>query len=290
MKILVFIMIMALPSFSFGMCLASPEPNVWPKSGKIPLNPVFIIRQWKYSEWVTLPNEYFSSFILKYPIYLVSKNGDTTELNIRSIYNDNEQCLFIPTKKLEKNQTYILHTPYKTLDDELNYFKSTYSTTNFKDTVIPKWITQPFLTETVYKQFGCGDDKLAKFSSTIDDQSNCIVFVRIFEQTTQRTFTYYLSQDEGNFEVGKYMCGGDYHFNDDSNYQLEFGLMDASGNFSGQITETYYLNGDFTSKTYSVFNQNKVKSDDYHIRNMKIISFILGGLFFIVLVLGLVKR
>ncbi len=284
-RLIILVGIVLFPLFSFGMCMESPEPTIWPESGKIPQNPVFIIRGGNF-EWGISSNLYISSNVLKYETYLVSQNGDTISLRIKRNYNNYEQVFFQPFTELEKNHTYTLHTPYMDFG-ELHYFKSTYTTTDFKDTVAPKWQEQPFLTETVYEQLGCGDDKFAIFSSKINDQSKCIVFVRIFEEKSQRTFSYYLPHDKGSFDVGKYMCGCAYYFND-SDYRIEFGLMDAAGNVSEKITDTCYLNGNFSSKTYTL--QNKVKSDEYYIENMKIIAFMFGGIFLVVLLLGLRKR
>lgn len=107
MKILSLIAIVATSFYSFGDCITVPTANVWPKSGNIPQNPVFIVNQWNYFEWMTLPHKYSSSFTLKHAIYLVSEHEDTVQLSYRGLSNDNNQSLFVPQKQLEKNQKYI---------------------------------------------------------------------------------------------------------------------------------------------------------------------------------------
>ena len=82
---------------------------------------------------------------------------------------------------------------------------------------------------------GCGPSIHVVFDCDVTDSSEYLVKATVKNLKTGKETSYYLEPDEGTVNIGHGMCSGAFIFDDGDNYEVEFSLMDASGNLTAWI-------------------------------------------------------
>jgi lipoprotein-anchoring transpeptidase ErfK/SrfK len=221
---------------SFAKC-AGAYLSVWPAPGKINQNPIFVLDGYAASMDVIY------NLNKKYAVYL--KSGNTKiKLEIRETLTGQyriAQAILVPTENLQIGKEYEL------IIDDLpeNEGVRMYDYTNNKKLAIkwkvvagidkeaPQWTVQPKYTGKSKMAFGCGPGIDVSFSYAANDSlSNHLIKATVKDVATGKTATYYIPASQNKITVGHGMCSGAFDLIDDKAYEVEFSLMDASGNTS----------------------------------------------------------
>lgn len=60
---------------------------------------------------------------------------------------------------------------------------------------------------------------------------------KYFNKKSKKYSDYYILSEPQKISLGHDMCGGEFSFDEDTDYEVQFGLMDASGNENLKLTE-----------------------------------------------------
>ena len=218
---------------TFAKCKSS-NIKVFPKTGEISLNSIFIVEGYGTSQNV------IQGLNSKYRIYLKSDNS-VISLQIIKSYKGQygiTQAILKPIGKLVENKTYTLYIDsldqYEKEDFYRNDFKWTVN--NNIDNDIPLWTLKPQYKSKQKIEYGCGPATFVDFCVCINDISPVLVFTRLKELKTGKISEYFVTPDSTSLRIGHEMCYGEFDFLDGEKYEVSFSLMDASGNKNDTLT------------------------------------------------------
>ncbi len=86
---------------------------------------------------------------------------------------------------------------------------------------------------------GCGPAEIVHFCGEAKDDSPKLFLAKVLNTKTNKTTEYY----ETGLSIGHGMCGGAFLFENDVTYQVQFGIMDASGNVTEKLTDPISFTG-----------------------------------------------
>lgn len=184
-----------------------------------------------------------SDLNIKYPVYLQSGN-DSVRLKVHQIFKGEfqvTQVIFKPATLLTSNKQYTLmidNLPANQRKPQ-RYNERTQSIESLSFTVLPFCDTlQPVLKNAItevkktMQVFGCGPAKGVYFSVSAQDSSEIFVRATVTNKYTGKTTTYILPIEDGQVKLGHSMCSGAFLFEKGNSYEVEFTLLDQSGNYS----------------------------------------------------------
>lgn len=150
-----------------------------------------------------------------------------------------KQAVLQPKELLKEGLVYTLSIPNSTYSDQLTRYQGkekshiSWTVSQSVDHKTPQWISTPELDFLALDWFGCGPSVFAIFDLEIEEESEFMVRTELLNLTSESTSTFSLRLSRrGQLEVGHGMCGGPFSFTEDTDYQIRFALVDASGNSS----------------------------------------------------------
>lgn len=210
--------------------------NFFPSKNNANSNSVFIIEGYANAQII------INELNKKHKVYLKS-DADIVNLSVSDIYVGEfelTQALLKPERNLTVGKKYelIIEGFEK---DEYNKPKRYNTTTRLYENVswtivanidieAPKWISKPTHTKDVFQMFGCGPEMYSVFNFKAYDNSELLVKATVKNIKTGKESIYYLKPDSNLISIGHGMCSGEFTFDDSEFYEVEFSLMDASGN------------------------------------------------------------
>ena len=207
---------------------------VWPETNTINACQVFVI------EGYFMDQQIIRDLNKKHPVYL--RSGDQViKLKLLELCEGEfrlTQAVLIPERELTIGGTYQLivdSLPDGTRIGRWNTMNHQYTPLNWtvgseRDTIAPEWINTPVLLNKEIQHYGCGPAKYVNFSCLIKDNSFCFIKTTIRDFTTGVITSYYLKPDSTILKLGHGMCSGAFKRDINSNQEVEFEIIDASGN------------------------------------------------------------
>lgn len=210
--------------------------DVFPTTTEINKNSIFLIEGFATSQKI------ITSLNKEYKIYL--QNGDQ-KINLKvteTLVGDFQltQAILKPEFPLEIGKEYILKIDnlpkYETIDRFYNYNITskpiTYKVTSNVDTEKPIFTKKPFELKKSYIPYGCGPEVNVYFSLLTNDSSLLLVKTKFKNLVTNKVTTFYLLVRDNKLAVGYGMCSGAFKYDKNLVYEVEFDLMDSSGNIT----------------------------------------------------------
>ena len=215
-----------------AMCTSSGI-KVWPEQQYISTNSIFVIQGYAQSQ------ELIRALNKKNKIYLKC-NSEIIILKVLKIVEGQyslTQAILKPEKKLVYGKTYELKIDNLGMfdKDDLQITKWTVNSEN--DTQKPEWNCKPSYLGLSYTSYGCGPAKSVDFCGKYKDNSPTLVYARVLDKNKKTTSDYFLTSESQLISLGHGMCSGAFSFDENTNYEVQFGLMDASGNENLELTE-----------------------------------------------------
>jgi hypothetical protein len=220
----------------------------WPKNTSINKNSIFVISGYAQSQTI------INGLGKNHKVFV--KSGKLKiQLFVQKIYVGTfglTQAILKPIKELKEGLTYELIIENlgekagqvsKYNSDSGKNEKIKWKVSSKKDTSPPIWINKPIFRKNTYQGFGCGPAVYSKFTFSASDNSEFLVKTTLKNKTTGKETTYYIDYNIDQIEVGHGMCSGAFSLEDGIKYEIEFSLMDSSGNvtnWSGNRLEFVY--------------------------------------------------
>ncbi len=221
---------------SFAKCAAS-SLSVWPAPGTIKQNPIFVLDGYAASMDVIV------GLNKKYAVYLKSGNA-RIKLEVKETLLGQyriAQAILVPIENLRAGKEYELCIDSLPANEGVRMYDSqTYKPIKIKWKVIegidkeaPQWTAQPKYLDKAKHAFGCGPGIDVNFSYAANDSlANYIIKATVKDVATGEKAIYYINAAKDKITIGHGMCSGAFDFVDNKAYEVEFSLMDASGNIS----------------------------------------------------------
>jgi len=178
----------------------------------------------------------------KYPIYLKSKN-EKIRLLVKEIYVGDfnlTQVVVIAEKELTSGDIYEMvienladyqQNEYKRYDSAIRSFVAPiWKTESRQDNLKPTWISKPREQNKIFESYGCGPEMFVSFSLSILEAPERIVRAKMKDIESGKTTTFYVEIENSTISIGHGMCSGGFKFGKSSLYEIEFDLVDSSGN------------------------------------------------------------
>lgn len=214
---------------------------VWPKSDSINANGVVII------DGYATDREHVKNITHKYPAFLQSNSHKVPLL----LMDFNEGGVLINQVVLKPSELLIAGDAYQLVIDGLDASDFVYPS-NGKgkkkqwfarpviDSVPPVFAKYPIEKYKSLVSYGCDPAIFVNFKCEVIEASACWVKTKVTSKTTGQHTAYYLYIRDGEISVGHGMCSGAFDLDFGAGYEVEFQLMDASGNlgapFGDKIT------------------------------------------------------
>jgi len=217
--------------------------TIWPApGGTINQNPIFVLDGYEEASINIIYN-----LNKKYAVYL--KSGNTKiKLQVKETLTGQyriAQAILVPTENLQAGKEYELvidslpeHQGIR-MYDYINkkMFAIKWTAVAGIDKQAPQWSAQPKYLDKQKHAFGCGPGIDINFSyATNDSLSNHLIKATVKDLSTGQKATYYIPAAPNKITVGHGMCAGAFDFMEKQGYEVEFSLMDASGNLSQSPT------------------------------------------------------
>ncbi|MNU69027.1 hypothetical protein D3C71_584040 [compost metagenome] len=227
-------------SKSFADC-AGTGLYVFPSQKEIRTNNLFLLEGYAQSQHI------IAGLNKEFPIYLKSGTEiiklEVTEVNTGQFYIT--QALLKPEKSLTLGKEYMLvidHLP------EHEYFGNYNQKTQKYDPIsylvnLPDDVTSPKLTDLPTEKskslahFGCGPSIHVEFGFNVSDDSPVFVRTTVKSKENGTTTTYLLVHSGQGVSIGHGMCSGAFGFGHEDEYEVQFELLDNSGNAANSKSE-----------------------------------------------------
>lgn len=216
---------------------ASSGLYFWPSGQTINENSIFVIDGYATSQ------EVIAGLGTTYKVYLKS-SGQVVNLKVQETLVGQfslTQAILRPETKLTAGATYELiieklpkYQEVYRYNSSTNYKKEKvkWTVVNEQDTIAPSWTMTPKFKGGSYQMYGCGPAVNAFFSYSATDNSEILIKTVVKNLSNGVETTYYLEPDSNSIAVGHGMCSGAFTFDNSDDFEVEFSLMDASGNIT----------------------------------------------------------
>jgi hypothetical protein len=251
MKKTVFLFIFIINFISVKADCSSSGISVWPKQQNIASNSIFVIQGYAQSQ------ELIRQLNKKNKIYLKC-NSEIILLKVLKILEGQyslTQAVLQPEKKLINGKTYELKIDNLGMFDKDDLEITKWTVTSENDNKKPEWNCKPTYLGFSYERYGCGPAKSVNFCGTYKDNSPTLIYAKVLDKKTKISSDYFITSEDQKISLGHGMCSGAFAFDDDTNYEVQFGLMDASGNENLKLTEPFV----FSSPTEKNESEKEIK-------------------------------
>lgn len=241
MKRLILLLIILTINFSVKAKCSSSGIYVWPTQQNITTNSIIVIEGYAQSQ------ELIRQLNKKNKIYLTC-NSERLLINVLRILEGQHnltQAILKPEKELQIGKTYELHIDNLGTFDIDEYKVVKWTVNSEQDIEKPIWSCEPTYINQNFTAFGCGPEMYVNFCGAFKDKSPTLIYAKVFDKKNKTSSDYFLSSDNQKISIGHGMCSGEFSFNREINYEVQFGLMDASGNENLTLTKPII----FTSPT-----------------------------------------
>lgn len=215
--------------------------NIWPQQQFISTNSIFVIEGFSHSQ------NLIRELNKKNKIYLTC-GTELIGIQIVKILKGQfslTQAILKPEQELSIGKTYELHIDSLDRFDKNEFKTFKWTVNNSADKETPSWRNEPSYKGKNYTAFGCGPEKYVNFCGNYSDNSPTLIYAKVFDKTKNTSSDYFLTSNNDNLALGHGMCSGEFSFDKETKYEVQFGLMDASGNENFNMTEPI----SFTSPT-----------------------------------------
>ncbi|MDI1233438.1 MAG: hypothetical protein PSX81_04085 [bacterium] len=210
--------------------------SAFPIGNTIKTNSIFVIDGYGESQ------EVIKNINKKYAVCLKS-NTSQIKLIVKEIRVGQfslTQAVLFPESPLIVGQTYTLTIDSLPEYEYLNRWNEkekqnelvTYTVIAGIDTIKPIFKVRPKELKKTFIQYGCGPEINVKFSCPVLDSSEYLIKATVKNLLTHKQSTYYVQADKKSIEIGHGMCSGAFDFGKGTAFEIEFSIMDASGNYS----------------------------------------------------------
>lgn len=216
-------------------CAASYFTMIY--SNKVYANSLFILEAYGESQDILYELTY------KYPI-TIEGGGKVFEVKILDICVSQfnlSQAVVKPIQSLDTGVNYslIIHYSSPKLEQsvKLNNSPKFFESENFKVSSLinyekPTFLAKPELISKSIKYYGCGPEYFLKYKLKYSNISDVIIKTTVKNLKTNIESTYYILPTKDEIKIGHNMCSGAFVFEDDIKYQVQFQIMDFTGNLS----------------------------------------------------------
>jgi hypothetical protein len=178
----------------------------------------------------------------KYPVYLV--NGKhKIRLIVKEILIGQfrlTQAVLVPESNLTVGLEYTLVIDKLPKDESLDRWNNeleksepiVYKVVDGIDTIKPTFKTTPKEIKKSLIYYGCGPAVYVDFDCIVIDSSEYLIKATVKNIKTGNETSYYVEPDKGTLKIGHGMCSGAFDFEEGDNYEIEFSIIDASGNLT----------------------------------------------------------
>jgi hypothetical protein len=224
----------------FAKCGGS-NLSVFPEKREIKKTSLFLLEGYAGSQLT------IESLNTKFPIYL--KSGDE-KISLMVIETNKglfqlTQALLKPEKPLTPGKEYQLIIDSLPKHEHLDRYNERtdeyepiiYLALDEEDTAMPEWNTVVKEKGKSMQQYGCGPAVHVTFHFNASDESELWVKTILKSVETGRETTYILISDKKDVSIGHEMCSGAFTFREGKDYQVQFSLLDSSGNVSDKVSD-----------------------------------------------------
>jgi len=232
---LIILFALFLTSSAFADC-EDTGIRVFPEGETLGQNSIIVLEGYAESQKIIL------GLNKKYPVYF--KSGEkkvnlmVKEICIGQYYLT--QALLTPETKLESGLEYTLcidslpnqeaFTRYNYKSNKLEFIK--YKVVDRSDTDNPILLSKPKVLKKILEFYGCGDVDFVVFDFHVKDSSDLIIKTIVKNLASGKESAYYLEPRNNQIYVGHDMCSGAFVFDNSSKYEVEFSILDTSGNLT----------------------------------------------------------
>lgn len=234
-------------SLSFYYCISAHSKCIsdglrfWPNEYVLAENSIFVVKG------ILRSAKIIDGLGKDYKIYLQAKNSKV-ELKVVHLYQGYacKQAVLKPSSDLIPQTEYELLIDNLGEDEDLvqrahhktgRKSKVCYFIAAGKDLIPPKWLVKSKYLYGISREMGCGPMSEVYFSYAATDASPFLVKTTLTNKTTGVATTFLINPEKVRLTVGHGMCSGSFSFNYGGLYEIEFSLIDASGNETKHATE-----------------------------------------------------
>lgn len=210
--------------------------SAFPSGKMISQNSIIVIEGYAASQ------EIVQELNKKYPVYLVSEKHKI-KLTVKEILIGQfslTQAVLIPETTLTIGLNYTLLIEELPEGESLDRWNSelekrepvVYTVGLELDNKKPIFETCPKEIKKSLIHLGCGPSIHVVFDCNVIDSSEYLVKATVKNLKTGKENSYYLEPNQGTLKIGHGMCSGAFIFDEGDDYEIEFSIMDASGNFT----------------------------------------------------------
>lgn len=233
MKKLILLLIILTFNFSAKAECSFSGINVWPTQQNIAPNSIFVIEGYAQSQ------ELIMQLNKKNKIYLTG-NSERVAIKVLRILKGQfglTQAILKPERELQTGKTYELQIDGLGEFEKQDYTVAKWTVSLKKDIAKPVWDCFPTYNNRSFTAFGCGPEMHVNFCGILKDNSPTLIYAKVFNRKNKTHSDYFLTSEGQNISIGHDMCSGAFAFDEDTDYEVQFGLMDASGNENMELTE-----------------------------------------------------
>lgn len=178
----------------------------------------------------------------KFPVYLV--NGKhKIKLTVKEILVGQfrlTQAVLVPETNLTVGLEYTLVIDKLPKDESLDRWNSVlkksepvvYTVVQGLDNTKPAYSATPKERNKSLIYYGCGPSIHVVFDCNVIDSSEYLIKATVKSLKSGKETSYYVEPDKGILNIGHGMCSGAFNFDEGDDYEIEFSIMDASGNLT----------------------------------------------------------
>ncbi len=210
--------------------------SVFPTKSTITRNSIFVINGCGMSQ------ELIKGLGKKYKVYL--SNGDEKiYLELQNLYVGQysiSQAVLKPAKNLTLGTEYVL-----VIDDlpkyehfkKYNPEKQEYEPYSFKvsanaDDIKPRFTGDIKELKKTLIYYGCGPSEHVVFNCPVSEASEYLIKATVKNLKTGAITSYLIESVNNKVKIGHGMCSGAFTFSKSDEYEVTFGVIDASGNYT----------------------------------------------------------
>lgn len=234
MKNFLAVIIWAFTTLNLSAMCSSHGLSVFPSGSTLKQNSIIVIDGFAGSQ------DIINGLNKKYPVFL--RSGKTiVKLVVKEILVGQfrlTQAVLMPETNLIAGLVYTLVIDKLPDGETLNRWNSskkkreaiTYKIDQEADTETPIFTSVPKEIKKTLTQYGCGPSIHVVFNCLVNDSSEFLIKATVKNIKTGIETSYYIEPYKKQIEVGHGMCSGAFVYDGNDNYEIEFSIMDASGN------------------------------------------------------------